>query len=250
MHCPVASYSTHAKYICVWRSGILLAVMLYSFKCITTTSSCIGQARVVHVCCCSCMYMHLMDASSSLVSHQIRIEKLVKLHGNNLTSCCLNALHSMIQSIKKRYGPDTKFLVITDISPYGTDSCGNDGCMLHAKAAIEQIKELGLQPTHFEPRKYSKYVSSSVASIVESEALSRGKSLMTVGTGLFQTALINQFLTYQFTGTPIDQRISEWLIKSRHVYTVCRSSLTLPSSVLHPQELKRRITRSTSCLQT
>ena len=193
--------------------------------------------------------MHLMDASSSLVSHQIRVEKLVKLHGNNLTSCCLNALHSTMQSVKKRYGPYTQFLVITDISPYGTDSCGNDGCMLHAQAAVKEIKKMGLQPTHFDPRKYSKYTSNSVASIVESEALSRGKSLITVGTGLFQTALINQYLTYQFTGTHIDQRSSEWHTK-RHVYTVCRSSLTLPSSVLHPQELKRRITRSTSCLQT
>ena len=190
-----------------------------------------------------------MDASSSLVSHQIRIEKLVKLHDNTLTSCCLNALHSTMQSVKKRYGPDTQFLVITDISPYGTDSCGNDGCMLRAQAAVKEIKKMGLQPTHFDPRKYSKYASNSVASIVESEALSRGKSLITAGTGLFQTALINQYLTYKLTGAHIDQRISEWH-KSRHVYTVCRSSLTLPSTVLHPQELKRRITRSTSCLQT
>ena len=185
--------------------------------------------------------------SLPLLHSQIRVEKLVKLHGHNQTTCCLNALNSMVQSVKKLYNSETKFLVVTDVSPYGTDSCGSSGCLPRAQAAIKVIEKMGLKPTHFDPQKYSNYASNSVAGIVESEALSRGKSLITAGTGLFQAALINQYLTYQLTSTRSSQRLKKWH-RSRHVYTVCRNTLTLPSSVAHPEELKSRITKSTACL--
>ena len=190
------------------------------------------------------MITSLTSAFSSLF--QIRIEKLVKLLGHNRTMCCLNALRSTVQAVRKMYNSDTQFLVVTDISPYGTDACSNDDCLLPARAVIEELKNMGLNPTHFHPQKYSNYKSNSVAGIVESEALCRGKNLITAGTGLFQTALINQYLTYQLTAKNSNQGIGD---RHRHVYTVCRNSLTLPSSVAHPETLKRRITKNTSCLQ-
>ena len=173
----------------------------------------------------------------------------MKVHSQAQTDCCLSALNSVVQSIRKLYGSETQFLVITDISPYGTDSCGNDGCLQRAQAAIKEIENMGLTPTQFDPQKYSNYASKSVASIVESEALSHGKSLITAGTGLFQAALINQYLTHQPSNSRNGQRTGKWQ-RHRHVYTVCRNSLTLPSTVTHPEELRSRITKSTSCLKS
>ena len=145
----------------------------------------------------------------------------MKAHSETQTNCCLSALYSVVESIRKLYGTDTQFLVITDISPYGTDSCGDDGCLQRAQAAVKEIENMGLKPTQFNPQKYSNYASKSVAGIVESEALSQGKSLITAGTGLFQAALINQYLTHQTTNSHSGQRIGK-LYRYRHVYTVCR----------------------------
>ena len=151
--------------------------------------------------------------------------------------CCLQTLNSTLYDIKRAAKEPMDILVTTDISPYGTDSCKNPDCKGPSAVVLQQLERLGLNPVYYDIKRFSNFNARIVAGIVETEALIQGQHLITVGTGLFQSKVIHDFIASTRTSTNDD----------RHIYTICRSVMSFSSDISAP-EIKKYVTKVESCL--
>ena len=194
----------------------------------------------MHACsytCACCSYaisdegnMHFIFIYTSYDILQIRIEKMVKKFSDWKIKCCMENLKKSLLQLKG----DTKILLITDISPSGTDSCDQDNtnCIRKSKQIKDSLKTVvGVNAEYFDPTKYGHdMLGNSIAGAVESEALCRGNKLLVAGSGAFQAKIIHRFFEYKYalTGPPLTPKFGNYTEGGEiepDIYTFCRTPL-------------------------
>ena len=129
------------------------------------------------------------------------MEKLVKnLKSLDTMKCCIkyiqfaitNATKELNQSSDQHTSP-FPVLVITDMSPYGTDSCSStNGCLQKAQYGLNLLRNItGTEPSFFDPKQFN--ASRAEAGLVEQEVLGWGRKLIAVGGGIYQSKILNKF---------------------------------------------------------
>ena len=156
---------------------------------------------------------------------------------NQQIKCCLQTLNHTISTLNRKVAEQLGVLVTTDISPYGTDSCNTPHCKEHSSIFLQQLKALGLNPVYYDVQKFSTFNSRAIAGIVETEALTKGQFLVTVGTGLFQSRLIHDYI--------VNNRNAK--NTKKHVYALCRDTLAFSDDIT-AKEVRNYVTLEESCM--
>ena len=118
----------------------------------------------------------------------------------NYMKCCMEYVQSAFMNVTKELNQSSDqhtspfpVLVITDMSPYGTDSCSStNGCLQKAQYGLNLLRNItGIEPSFFDPKQFN--ASRAEAGLVEQEVLGWGRKLIAVGGGRFQSNVLRIF---------------------------------------------------------
>jgi hypothetical protein len=118
-------------------------------------------------------------------------------------NCCMTRLNHLLRKVRAKYDiPINRTLLIWDYSPYGTSVCPLNNCKRETAAYMNQIDATG---TFLDPKKFDLPPHHGVIALAESRALYNGKALVTVGSGSYQSTIVDTFIerhSKQFPGNP------------------------------------------------
>ncbi len=150
--------------------------------------------------------------SNDYISVHIRFEKLFEFafnsHNSNQTgfySCCMKRVQLLLEAISnKTQIPLNRTIFIKDIGEHGTDSCHYQGHWHPGKKCKEEMNKmtsmLTVNASEYVPQNINKS-NTGFISLVEEASPFDGRLLLTVGSGSFQSALVNRFVDYHSNST-------------------------------------------------
>ena len=151
---------------------------------------------------------------NNYISLHIRFEKLIKFayeeRGSNESvyySCCMKRLEQTLKLLSRKYNiPLNHTLFLHDYGDHGSDACLYQNHWTSSKVcrdkADKMMSMLSVNATEFNPSLYQlEEDSSGIVSLVEQASLFKGRVLVTVGIGNFQSALIKRFVDHHSNHT-------------------------------------------------
>ena len=176
----------------------------------------------------SAKFLHAQGITphNHLITVHVRLEKLT-----SMATCCLQKMLSRVRQLKQMQS-NSKVVLITDLGPLGSHSCGKGNCRYLKDLSMQLLSANNITPVYFNAVQHGVKNDSALASLVEMLALARGNEVILVGGGQFQVTLLQRILARVKVGhgnsTP-------------HLYSICSES-----TLNHLANLSKELTSAIS----
>ena len=161
-----------------------------------------------------------------LITVHVRLEKLT-----SMATCCLQKMLSRVRQLKQTL-PNSKVVLITDLGPLGSHSCGEGHCRYLKALSMQIFSANNITPVYFDAVQYGVKNDSALASLVEMLAVAKGNEVILVGGGQFQATLLQRILARVEVGHENS---------TRHLYSICSGS-----TLNHLPNLSKELTSAIS----
>ena len=151
---------------------------------------------------------------NNYISLHIRFEKLIKfayeeraLNESSFYNCCMKRLEQALEVLARENSiPLNHTLFLHDYSDHGSKACRYNNRWTSSEVcqdkANRMMSMLSINVTEFNPSLFQLgVVNSGFVSLVEQASLLKGRVLVTVGSGTFQSALIKRFVDHHSNRT-------------------------------------------------